>query len=102
MDSLKFQVGTMKFLGMERQFSIANQEKAITHTFEYKDQLVSLVLDVHFFGLTTIASPTSKQDVLLDIVAVTGLAGHALGSWKERGGDFYEQLEKIRWNPSAL
>ncbi|KAF3073926.1 hypothetical protein CFAM422_003506 [Trichoderma lentiforme] len=41
-----------------------------------------LIVDLDFFGLTPLADPL--QDTLVDIIAVTGLAGHAFGSWKSK------------------
>ncbi|RDW65098.1 hypothetical protein BP6252_10749 [Coleophoma cylindrospora] len=41
-----------------------------------------VVFDTHFYGLTTLYYP---PDPAVDIVAVTGLAGHAIGSWKSPG-----------------
>ncbi|OPB46269.1 ankyrin repeat protein [Trichoderma guizhouense] len=41
-----------------------------------------LIVDSDFFGLTPLADPL--QNTLVDIIAVTGLAGHAFGSWKSK------------------
>ncbi|KAH8426564.1 uncharacterized protein LDX57_004300 [Aspergillus melleus] len=41
-----------------------------------------LELDKEFSGFTPLNNP--KKDVIGDIIAVTGLAGHAYGSWAER------------------
>ncbi|KAL7794022.1 hypothetical protein V8C43DRAFT_314972 [Trichoderma afarasin] len=41
-----------------------------------------LIVDLDFLGLTPLADPL--QDALVDIIAVTGLAGHAFGSWKSK------------------
>ncbi|KAL9471607.1 hypothetical protein ACSS6W_009548 [Trichoderma asperelloides] len=43
-----------------------------------------LFVDEDFFGLTPLAAPL--QSPAVDIIAVTGLSGHAFGSWKARGG----------------
>ncbi|PHH73219.1 hypothetical protein CDD80_3951 [Ophiocordyceps camponoti-rufipedis] len=45
-----------------------------------------LVLDNHFWGLTPL---NDVQDDVhsSDCIAITGLAGHAFGSWQPRGGD---------------
>ncbi|KAH0557097.1 hypothetical protein GP486_005115 [Trichoglossum hirsutum] len=40
-----------------------------------------LRVDLDFFGLTPLADP---PDPKVDVIAVTGLAGHAFGSWKSR------------------
>ncbi|KAI5838888.1 hypothetical protein DFP73DRAFT_563574 [Morchella snyderi] len=39
------------------------------------------VVDTHFRGLTPLNDP---KDPVIDIIAVTGLAGHAFGSWRSR------------------
>ncbi|KAK5989673.1 Protein SERAC1-like protein [Cladobotryum mycophilum] len=41
-----------------------------------------LKVDVDFLGITPLAD--SLQDSTVDIIAVTGLAGHAFGSWKSK------------------
>ncbi|RPB06396.1 hypothetical protein P167DRAFT_514553, partial [Morchella conica CCBAS932] len=43
------------------------------------DPDIYLVIDRHFLGLTPLNA--AGDDVLVDVVAVTGLAGHAFGSW---------------------
>ncbi|KAF2236478.1 hypothetical protein EV356DRAFT_73100 [Viridothelium virens] len=50
-------------------------------------QRVTFKLDVHFEGLTPLRAFRNERDHLIDVVAVTGLGGHAYGSFKERGGD---------------
>ncbi|KAI6777588.1 uncharacterized protein J7T54_005374, partial [Emericellopsis cladophorae] len=45
-----------------------------------------LTLDSDFLGITTLFVP-AKEDHRVDIVAVSGLGGHAFGSFKERGGE---------------
>ncbi|KAH0541631.1 hypothetical protein FGG08_003921 [Glutinoglossum americanum] len=44
----------------------------------------SIVVDLDFFGLTPLSNPL--QDPTVDVIAITGLAGHAFGSWKSRNG----------------
>lgn len=41
-----------------------------------------VIFDTHFYGLTTLYYP---PEAAVDIVAVTGLAGHAIGSWRSPG-----------------
>ncbi|KAF8535736.1 hypothetical protein BDD12DRAFT_326422 [Trichophaea hybrida] len=43
---------------------------------------VLLVIDSHFYDLTPLNSP--EGSIVADVVAVTGLAGHAFGSWRSR------------------
>ncbi|KAF8248450.1 hypothetical protein K440DRAFT_254380 [Wilcoxina mikolae CBS 423.85] len=48
-----------------------------------KDQTeVYLEVDCHFYDLTPLNTP--EGDIVADVVAVTGLAGHAFGSWRHR------------------
>ncbi|KAI9891232.1 MAG: hypothetical protein M1814_002922 [Vezdaea aestivalis] len=44
-------------------------------------------LDTHFDGLTPVAIPKGDDDYDLDIVALSGLGGHAYGSFRERNGE---------------
>ncbi|KAH7013380.1 hypothetical protein EDB80DRAFT_369920 [Ilyonectria destructans] len=46
-----------------------------------------LVLEDGFLGITTLYSPP-PEDHKVDIIAISGLGGHAFGSFKERGGAF--------------
>ncbi|KAF2631425.1 hypothetical protein BU25DRAFT_384710 [Macroventuria anomochaeta] len=41
--------------------------------------------DQHFFGFTQLYTPTSDAPVVADVVAITGLDGHAYGSWRGKG-----------------
>jgi hypothetical protein len=41
--------------------------------------------DCHFHGLTQLYPVKDVENVAADIIAVTGLDGHAFGSWKGRG-----------------
>ncbi|TGJ81637.1 hypothetical protein E0Z10_g7128 [Xylaria hypoxylon] len=44
-----------------------------------------LVVDDGFHGITTLYSPP-QDDHKIDIIAISGLGGHAFGSFKQRGG----------------
>ncbi|KAL7910421.1 ankyrin repeat-containing domain protein [Trichoderma velutinum] len=46
----------------------------------------NLTLDRDFFGITSLFVP-SPQTHKVDIIAISGLGGHAFGSFKERGGE---------------
>ncbi|EHK27081.1 uncharacterized protein TRIVIDRAFT_34530 [Trichoderma virens Gv29-8] len=55
---------------------------------EYACGLLSsqyLSIEKKFLGLTTLYQPLSK-DHKIDVIALSGLGGHAFGSFKERGG----------------
>ncbi|KAF5235111.1 hypothetical protein FAUST_7283 [Fusarium austroamericanum] len=41
--------------------------------------------DQHFFGFTQLYTPKSDAPVTADIIAITGLDGHAYGSWRGKG-----------------
>ncbi|TFB01142.1 Ankyrin repeat domain-containing protein 50 [Trichoderma ghanense] len=47
----------------------------------------SLTLDHGFLSITSLFTP-SQQDHKVDIIAISGLSGHAFGSFKERNGDY--------------
>ncbi|PTB43606.1 hypothetical protein M441DRAFT_56598 [Trichoderma asperellum CBS 433.97] len=44
-----------------------------------------LTIDRDFHGITALYTP-SPQDYKIDVIALSGLGGHAFGSFKERGG----------------
>ncbi|KAH7016032.1 uncharacterized protein B0I36DRAFT_336429 [Microdochium trichocladiopsis] len=46
----------------------------------------ALALDDEILGLTTLFRPP-EEDHQLDVVAISGLGGHAFGSFKEHGGE---------------
>ncbi|KAI5776307.1 hypothetical protein EDC01DRAFT_683096 [Geopyxis carbonaria] len=46
------------------------------------EQMFMLSVDSNFFDLTPLNDP--KGDIIADVVAVTGLAGHAYSSWQNR------------------
>ncbi|KAF2186789.1 hypothetical protein K469DRAFT_570907 [Zopfia rhizophila CBS 207.26] len=41
--------------------------------------------DCHFFGFTQLYTPKPDTPVTADIIAITGLDGHAYGSWRGKG-----------------
>ncbi|KAF2802308.1 uncharacterized protein BDZ99DRAFT_401890 [Mytilinidion resinicola] len=41
--------------------------------------------DQHFFGFTQLYTPKADSPVTADIIAITGLDGHAYGSWRGKG-----------------
>ncbi|KAG7423240.1 Nephrocystin-3 [Fusarium oxysporum f. sp. raphani] len=41
--------------------------------------------DQHFFGFTQLYTPETDARVTADIIAITGLDGHAYGSWRGKG-----------------
>ncbi|KAH6971767.1 hypothetical protein BKA56DRAFT_494822 [Ilyonectria sp. MPI-CAGE-AT-0026] len=45
-----------------------------------------LMFDLDFLGITTLYTP-ALEDHKVDIIAISGLGGHAFGSFKERNGD---------------
>lgn len=46
-----------------------------------------IVLDTHFNGFTPLQS-SDDDDFAIDYIAISGLNGHAFGSFKERGGSY--------------
>ncbi|KAK8148548.1 hypothetical protein G3M48_009867 [Beauveria asiatica] len=64
--------------------------------------------DTDFYGMTTLFAPP-PEDHKLDIIVVSGLGGHAFGSFKERGGSHmwlrdslpYDITDKVTKRPMA-
>lgn len=46
---------------------------------------VDISFDQHFFGFTQLYTPKSGASVTADIIAITGLDGHAYGLWRGKG-----------------
>ncbi|PNP50290.1 hypothetical protein THARTR1_08998 [Trichoderma harzianum] len=46
---------------------------------------VDINFDQHFFGFTQLYTPKADRPVTADIIAITGLDGHAYGSWRAKG-----------------
>ncbi|KAL7916973.1 P-loop containing nucleoside triphosphate hydrolase protein [Trichoderma austrokoningii] len=46
---------------------------------------VDINFDQHFFGFTQLYTPEPDKPVAADIIAITGLDGHAYGSWRSKG-----------------
>ncbi|GFF48132.1 hypothetical protein IFM46972_08474 [Aspergillus udagawae] len=61
----------------------------------------TLTLDTHFIGFTPLQdSDEDKCDV--DVITLSGLGGHAFGSFKERGGTFMWLRDALPFNfPNA-
>ncbi|OTA02427.1 hypothetical protein A9Z42_0027950 [Trichoderma parareesei] len=51
------------------------------------DESHSLALDPGFLSITSLFTPC-QQDHKVDIIAISGLSGHAFGSFKERNGEY--------------
>ncbi|PTB40369.1 hypothetical protein M441DRAFT_459641 [Trichoderma asperellum CBS 433.97] len=46
---------------------------------------VDINFDQHFFGFTQLYTPKADRPVTADVIAITGLDGHAYGSWRGKG-----------------
>ncbi|OPB46100.1 kinesin [Trichoderma guizhouense] len=46
---------------------------------------VDINFDQHFFGFTQLYTPKADKPITADIIAITGLDGHAYGSWRGKG-----------------
>ncbi|KAF9640140.1 hypothetical protein BFW01_g11946 [Lasiodiplodia theobromae] len=55
-----------------------------------------LIFDTHFHGLTPLHCK-DDQDCTVDLIAVSGLGGHAFGSFKERDGPFMWLRDALPW-----
>ena len=63
-------------------FSLKNSLTEVRLLLLVAGREIEVVFDTDFYGMTTLYYP---PDPAVDLVAVTGLAGHALGSWKSPG-----------------
>ncbi|QYT05472.1 hypothetical protein H0G86_012366 [Trichoderma simmonsii] len=66
--------------GKSRQFSLSEE-----HDNDFLDLNRSVSVENDFIGLTTVFEPPVR-DHKIDVIALSGLGGHAFGSFKERGG----------------
>ncbi|KAH8689250.1 hypothetical protein GQ44DRAFT_637548 [Phaeosphaeriaceae sp. PMI808] len=46
---------------------------------------IDISFDCHFFGFTQLYAPKLDAPVAADVIAITGLDGHAYGSWRGKG-----------------
>ncbi|KAK2598196.1 hypothetical protein QQS21_005673 [Conoideocrella luteorostrata] len=51
-------------------------------------RLDSVTVDADFIGMTTLFAPLDDDNHKVDVIAISGLGGHAFGSFKERGGEY--------------
>ncbi|KAF1966815.1 hypothetical protein BU23DRAFT_573760 [Bimuria novae-zelandiae CBS 107.79] len=54
---------------------------------QHQDEMgdTDINFDCHFFGFTQLYTPEPGTAVTADIIAITGLDGHAYGSWRGKG-----------------
>jgi hypothetical protein len=80
-------VAVVRFNKTPPQFKdISVEEWYLKVPIPNQDRPDGLLFDVHFKGLTPLAEPKGGE-ADIDVIAVSGLGGHAFGSFKERGGD---------------
>lgn len=77
MSAKRFAVATVTFAEAP---NLGELEKTLKKAIGDGDN--GLIVDLDFLGLTPLAD--RLQDTVVDIIAVTGLAGHAFGSWKSK------------------
>jgi len=81
---------------------LADLEKDDTSekVIDLDDDEGTLTFDRHFYGLTQLYDTTPGDPILADIVAISGLDGHAFGSWREKGN--IGQMWLTDWLPKDL
>ncbi|KAH0537353.1 hypothetical protein FGG08_005832 [Glutinoglossum americanum] len=88
-DSGSYQVATVTFEPLNPPFIDLQPDRPMQCNHENTTgQSGAITVDCSFLGLTTLASPSSKSEIIMDVIAVTGLNGHPFASWKERDGRF--------------
>ncbi|KAL7900031.1 hypothetical protein HDV63DRAFT_370169 [Trichoderma sp. SZMC 28014] len=78
------QVATATFEGLLRQ---NDRSWSILMPASSNNRKQYLAIDEDFHGMTALYTPP-LQDHKIDIIALSGLGGHAFGSFKERGGSY--------------
>ncbi|KAI4862015.1 hypothetical protein F4820DRAFT_39340 [Hypoxylon rubiginosum] len=78
------QTATVSFQGTPRQLRIPLPPHPTGPTEPTEPQV--LILDDKFLGVTTLYTPP-PEDHKVDIIAISGLGGHAFGSFKEKAGE---------------
>ncbi|ETS75921.1 hypothetical protein PFICI_12865 [Pestalotiopsis fici W106-1] len=68
----------------EWSFSLPTDDSSCEDEFSRMDYLV---FDTHFTGFTPLQH-TKAENCHVNLIAISGLGGHAFGSFKERGGPF--------------
>ncbi|KAL5611091.1 hypothetical protein FOBRF1_007208 [Fusarium oxysporum] len=82
-------IATLSFSTIPERLSDRSRDEWVIHLSDGNDIAFSksLVFDTHFSGFTPFQH-TSDRDCRVDVIAVCGLGGHALGSFKEKNGPF--------------
>ncbi|KAH0551761.1 hypothetical protein GP486_007020 [Trichoglossum hirsutum] len=62
-----------------------------------KHGIRNISFDIHFRGPTVLSSCPNDKDHRIDICAVSGLGGHAYGSFKERSGPYMWLVDSLPW-----
>ncbi|CAH0046042.1 unnamed protein product [Clonostachys solani] len=76
----RWNTATVSFIGVPQPIK---SRIALPTTADQADRLW-LTLDDHFHGITTLYAPEEYQ---INLISLSGLGGHAFGSFKERGGE---------------
>ncbi|RDL34402.1 uncharacterized protein BP5553_07530 [Venustampulla echinocandica] len=84
--------------GNEWSFDIGGLLQNLQADDGNKSQIRTLTVDHHFHGFTVLSSP-SPRDHEVDCIAISGLGGHAFGSFKEKGGSYMWLCDEL---PSDL
>ncbi|CEJ83117.1 hypothetical protein VHEMI03143 [[Torrubiella] hemipterigena] len=76
---------TVNFESLPNSMKALNRERS--WNIHLPNNSAPLSLDDNFYGMTTIFAPPAEHHKV-DVVAISGLGGHAFGSFKKRGGNF--------------
>ncbi|KAF8538014.1 hypothetical protein BDD12DRAFT_886375 [Trichophaea hybrida] len=75
--------------GIPLAFTSATLKSALSERLPYEANYGALAIDKNMYGLTQLYTTTPGERVVADIFAITGIAGHAYGSWRA-AGDFLQ------------
>ncbi|KAF3065389.1 Ankyrin repeat domain-containing protein 50 [Trichoderma lentiforme] len=80
-------IATLEFSNTPGSLSQQTDNSEWTFSISVNGENITLFFDTHFRGLTPLHS-SSDHECIIDLVAVSGLGGHAFGSFKERKGSY--------------
>ena len=77
-------VALVEFRGGDPAFLAELTDKPLNE-YQLEMDTTDISFDRHFFGFTQLYTPKADASTTADVIAITGLDGHAYGSWRGKG-----------------
>ncbi|CAN9171138.1 unnamed protein product [Alternaria alternata] len=77
-------VALVEFRGGDPAFLAELTDKPLNE-YQLEMGTTDISFDRHFFGFTQLYTPKADASTTADVIAITGLDGHAYGSWRGKG-----------------